>query len=667
MIMVPLALALFFCADISSAVQFDYAKIADPNTPIPSGTGNFDSFNDVAIDGPHVAFLGYDIGASQSGYYSSSGGIATMLVNRADVMPGNAPETFDSFSGLSFDGGTVAFQGVDQLGGPGQLTHGVYTADAGGVSRLADNTGTSPVPADVVSGVRLDGSISVFAVTDSSNDNSIERHNGGVYSTVVSETDLYPGETVTFGVVDSPAIGGDNVVFWGGSGPSWGGTGQNRFGLFTRLGNGPILKVADSSTIAPGGTEPFASFLDAAIDGATVAFKAKDATNPGQKSGVYTNAGGTLSVVANENSTIPGTVEKFTDFGNSVSVDGGTIVFDGFGPTFNGVYGKFGGVLETVIREGDSIDGAAVTGASVYRESLSEGNVVLNLVLTGGVRAVYVATQSHQWDGALGGSWTDAANWRFGFISRDVIPTIINPATAQTITVPNTGGFDTVHSLSVASQAGTTELYVQGGATLTVHNEVVVAASGKLDIEGELNGFTSLNNSGELHLAPGGQVRSAFGPVVNQWLITGNGLIDTDVDNQGTIAPGDSAGHLDIDGNLLLSGESNLQMELGGTLPILEHDLINVTGLIVVGGQLDVSLLPGFNPQAGNQFDILNWGSIDAGQFSNVLLPGLSPGLQWDDSQLYVTGTLSIVPEPSTLVLFILGLIALAGTARRRP
>jgi hypothetical protein len=59
-----------------------------------------------------------------------------------------------------------------------------------------------------------------------------------------------------------------------------------------------------------------------------------------------------------------------------------------------------------------------------------------------------------------------------------------------------------------------------------------------------------------------------------------------------------------------------------------------------LGGTLAVSLINSFTPVAGQEFDILNWGTL-SGTFSSNNLSTLS-GLTWNTSQLYSTGVISL-------------------------
>jgi hypothetical protein len=127
-------------------------------------------------------------------------------------------------------------------------------------------------------------------------------------------------------------------------------------------------------------------------------------------------------------------------------------------------------------------------------------------------------------------------------------------------------------------------------------------------------------------------------------------------------SPGASPAEVAFGGGLALAGASTLLMELGGTVPGTGYDRLDVAGGLALGGRLDVALIYGFEPRAGQAFDLLEWGSI-SGEFNAVDLPALGEGLAWDASGLYSTGALRVVPEPATLVLLALG-ACLAATRR---
>jgi len=99
--------------------------------------------------------------------------------------------------------------------------------------------------------------------------------------------------------------------------------------------------------------------------------------------------------------------------------------------------------------------------------------------------------------------------------------------------------------------------------------------------------------------------------------------------------------------------------ELAGTTPGSQYDVLDVGGSLTLGGTLDVDLLYGFRPQAGQTFDILDFDPENlSGRFSAFDLPALGGGLSWDTSALYTSGAIGVVPEPATLALMGLGLLA---------
>ena len=108
----------------------------------------------------------------------------------------------------------------------------------------------------------------------------------------------------------------------------------------------------------------------------------------------------------------------------------------------------------------------------------------------------------------------------------------------------------------------------------------------------------------------------------------------------GTFDPGLSPAILTV-GNLAFSSTNTLIMELGGTAPGGGHDQIQSSGTLALDGTLLVTLINGFNPAAGNSFNLFDWAGL-AGAFDTLQLPALSGSLVWDTTQLYTTGVLLV-------------------------
>jgi hypothetical protein len=83
----------------------------------------------------------------------------------------------------------------------------------------------------------------------------------------------------------------------------------------------------------------------------------------------------------------------------------------------------------------------------------------------------------------------------------------------------------------------------------------------------------------------------------------------------GTIAPGSSIGHTQIDGNLLLNS-GTLEIELAS---LAAFDSLHVDGTITPGGSINVVLLGGYAPSLGESWPILTTdAAILPGQFASV-------------------------------------------------
>jgi len=91
---------------------------------------------------------------------------------------------------------------------------------------------------------------------------------------------------------------------------------------------------------------------------------------------------------------------------------------------------------------------------------------------------------------------------------------------------------------------------------------------------------------------------------------------------------------------------------------------------VTLGGNLELDVVAGVNPVSlvGDSFQAFNWTGVSpSGQFASIT-NDLPPGYSWDTSQLYTTGNVTLVPEPSTFALFAATAIGLVryGLRRRR-
>lgn len=135
--LLPLAAAISFGQNGIYTVRVPVpivTRVADRNSPIPGGIGNFTAFFDPSISGGMVAFVG--LGASgQEGLYLSNGQSLLPVADRNTPIPGGVGNFtfFRRATAPALDGENVAFVGS---GSGGQL--GIYTTLGGTLSKVID-------------------------------------------------------------------------------------------------------------------------------------------------------------------------------------------------------------------------------------------------------------------------------------------------------------------------------------------------------------------------------------------------------------------------------------------------------------------------------------------------------------------------------------------------
>lgn len=112
--------------------------IADDNTPIPSGTGNFNFFHTANLNNGNVVFSGgrSTLGeTSQEGVYLQNDGSLSLIADLNTPIP-DGTENFFGFnsSGIAIDNGNVALIGYGKY----YQAQGIYTRLGGSLSKVID-------------------------------------------------------------------------------------------------------------------------------------------------------------------------------------------------------------------------------------------------------------------------------------------------------------------------------------------------------------------------------------------------------------------------------------------------------------------------------------------------------------------------------------------------
>jgi hypothetical protein len=146
---------------------------------------------------------------------------------------------------------------------------------------------------------------------------------------------------------------------------------------------------------------------------------------------------------------------------------------------------------------------------------------------------------------------------------------------------------------------------------------------------------------GDLDLPTGG------GSVQAGKQLSGSGTVKGNLIVAGTLSPGASAGQLVVQGACSLAPGSRLVMDIGDAPAV--QDLLQSTSIVTTAGALDVHLLPGFVPSAGEEFTLITCASR-SGTFSSVTYEG-NP----------VSGRFTILYNPTSVVLHVNGFVDAPG------
>jgi hypothetical protein len=366
-----------------------FTRIADTTTPVPGGTGNFTGFLEPSLDNGTVAFQGFGLSEARGIYAADASGTLRLVADRNTPIPGGTG-SFESFFPPSVDkNGSLAIHAF----GPSSQ-QGIYLAAPGEALRVIADRNTD-IPGGTGNFTSFFGSPSIssgkVAFTSGFGPSGEQR----IYPAepglrVVADTSTaIPGGTGNFDTFSSegPSLDNDSVAFHG-QGPI-----LVPMGIYLSDPDGTLRVVADSNTPVPGGTGSFNFFqFPPSLDDGSVAFFA--ASGPGFRlQGVYlADPDGALRVVADTNSPIPACNGSFA-FVGPPSLDTGRVAFRGFGSGGSqvGMYLDIGGTLIRVIGENDTLDGKVLREFGFGPEGLSGEQIAFLALFDDSSLAIYVA------------------------------------------------------------------------------------------------------------------------------------------------------------------------------------------------------------------------------------------------------------------------------------
>ncbi|HET9325515.1 MAG TPA: T9SS type A sorting domain-containing protein [Candidatus Eisenbacteria bacterium] len=231
--------------------------------------------------------------------------------------------------------------------------------------------------------------------------------------------------------------------------------------------------------------------------------------------------------------------------------------------------------------------------------------------------------------------------------------TLTNVAGSTFRVLPGTGGERHLQAAMVNQGTMTVEysLYLDNGTKAQLNDVGGTISLTTGDIVLSQSGAGSFTNRGTLSVGAGRTFAISGGTFLNDiaGTLRGSGTISSsgpDITNAGTISPGASPGRLSFNGKVVQASTGRVRIELSGTQPITQYDVLQCSGQVVLGGTLQVALLGGFVPPAATPFVVLKYGSR-TGTFTSYEGLNLGGSLQFsptytDTAMILSTGPLAI-------------------------
>lgn len=372
---------LFWRPAGTNADSFTVEKIVDFETAIPGGKSTFKGFHNSSIgDGEDVAFRGRGKNG-QRGVYLDKGGILSVLANEKTVLPGGGLLGTIHYVSMNRNG-QVVFEAKSS-----NSRSGIYVGNGAKLVLVADDQTAIPGGTGNFTSLKNpritdDGQV-VFEGKGDGEQRGIYRDVKGVLSVVADTNTVLPGGAGLLATVRHLLINNNGQTVFEAKGSS------GRRGIYLDLG-GNLAVVADRTTLVPDGKGKFKKLRKPSLDAnENVVFKGKGRYG---ELGIYAGVGGNLTVVANRHTAVPGGVGNFSWFGFA-SVDDGYVAFLASSSDKSGLFTNLGGTLASVLSLGDMLDGKKVATIRLFEPDGLKGNsLVFKVIFDDASRGIYRAS-----------------------------------------------------------------------------------------------------------------------------------------------------------------------------------------------------------------------------------------------------------------------------------
>jgi len=368
-------------------------------------------------------------------------------------------------------------------------------------------------------------------------------------------------------------------------------------------------------------------------------------------------AGGSASTFTNSTGAI---FRKSAGVGSTVVGSNINFVNHGTVDAQSGLIDCAGGLA--AFHAGTTFTGAGTNRISVSGASFNGDFMSANLLLHSGAYNGNAAVLNGHVDwtgGSLVGGWTIAQGHTLvadGSSNKNFSGVVLdNQGTIEWRTSDRLGFLtSTIHNQGLIDIQQDANLTYAGGSPSIFINDGVLRKSGG-DGTTVIGSNVQFSNPGTIEAMSGTiQLPDNFN---NTGTIMGTAAIRTNtLTNTGTIAPGASPGMLALDGDLVLTAASKLDIEIGS---LSSFDVLAVSGTALLDGILAVRQFGSYVPQIGDSFTFLTY-AARTGQsgFDSITPLGWGGGVTF--TVAYNAGnaqlTVAAVPEPETYAMLLVGL-----------